>query len=288
MPSMPDLDQLRNRAKDLLRAFRADDPLARKRVALHLPHLAAPPSRQTRDLLLADALLVIAREHDFRSWPRLKAHLEAAESEGFPRRSYAWRAELVHDLAAEAMNRTHERDSEGLVRCFTAIPLRTLLTLRTLLAEEGELGSVVEVLIDGLRHPSPVIRYESAQLMDHLADDRCIEPLRRLLHDPVPRVRRIALHALSCEACKISPLATEDDFVALAIAQATADPSITVRRHAVGELSRRVADPRAAAMLRDLLASESDRVIVRYARGALRREGGGIAEAPLSARVTPP
>ena len=36
--------------------------------------------------------------------------------------------------------------------------------------------------------------------MGHVAFERCIEPLPRLLNDPVPRVRRTALHAGAIQA----------------------------------------------------------------------------------------
>jgi uncharacterized protein len=59
LPARADLDQLRHRAKDLLRAARADDPDARRR-------LAAVPTT------LAGAQLAVAREHGFAGWSRLR------------------------------------------------------------------------------------------------------------------------------------------------------------------------------------------------------------------------
>src|SRR5687767_3703700 len=65
------LAQQRKRAKELLKAFRADDGDAKQRVARQL---AAVPSQ----LKLAQAQLVIAREAGFESWARLKHHLTQA------------------------------------------------------------------------------------------------------------------------------------------------------------------------------------------------------------------
>lgn len=66
LPSNPDLDQLRRRAKDLLRAARDGDPDARRRVAA-----------VSAETTLAAAQLAIAREHGFASWTRLKDEVEA-------------------------------------------------------------------------------------------------------------------------------------------------------------------------------------------------------------------
>src|SRR5688572_16537998 len=61
------LGQQRKLAKELLKAFRADDGDARQRVARQLGGAPA-------ELKLAQAQLVIAREAGFPSWARLKHH----------------------------------------------------------------------------------------------------------------------------------------------------------------------------------------------------------------------
>ena len=70
LPARPSLEQLRKRAKELLRAARAGDASAAARLRAHLARKAESPS-------LADAQLVVAREHGFESWPKLKRHVEA-------------------------------------------------------------------------------------------------------------------------------------------------------------------------------------------------------------------
>ena len=107
--------------------------------------------------------------------------------------------------------------------------------------------------------------------MDHFADPRCAEPLRRLLHDPVPRVRWAALHSLTCEACKLEPLPATDDLVVSLIDLAQHDVSIKVRRVATYELGNVCQDERARAALATILAQEPDRTIRRHARAALDR-----------------
>lgn len=75
LPTRPSLEQSRNQARELLRAFQAADPAARQRVEQHHPRaaeVAAPGARFT----LSDAQLVVAREAGLPSWPRLRRQIE--------------------------------------------------------------------------------------------------------------------------------------------------------------------------------------------------------------------
>jgi ankyrin repeat protein len=65
LSARPDLDQLRRRAKELLRAARNGDQAARAAFAA----VGRPPT-------LAGALLIIAREHGFSSWSALTVEVE--------------------------------------------------------------------------------------------------------------------------------------------------------------------------------------------------------------------
>ena len=114
----------------------------------------------------------------------------------------------------------------------------------------------LNVLIAGLSHPNWRVRRECADLMDHLADDRCVEPLLRLLQDPVAAVRRLALHALGCQRCKVCPL--DVDTVSHLITAATKDKSQQVRRVAVHLLGCQPPDARAAQALETILAQATD------------------------------
>src|SRR5262245_49562135 len=73
LPERADIDQLRRKARELLRAAVAGEPeaLARLHVVSERPTLAA-------------AQLAIAREHGFRSWPALRSEVESR------RRSIDW------------------------------------------------------------------------------------------------------------------------------------------------------------------------------------------------------
>jgi hypothetical protein len=269
---VPQLEPLRTSAKELLRAFRADDPLARKRMRVHLRRKIVLSERAGAPRVsLADALHVVAREAGYRSWPAMVAGVRRTGAEVHaPLVGPAWRGTFVDELVGAVAADARAGDVEATIERMSGLPRRHGDAIRARLALDGALSLVVNVLVAGLSHRSARIRFESAGLLDHFADDRCVAPLRSLLHDPVPRVRRMALHALGCERCTAAPLPSNDDFVSLAVDQAVNDPSVVVRRHAVSELSVRLGDPRAAEVLRGLLERETDAAILRIASRGLR------------------
>src|SRR5262245_38605862 len=71
LPQDPDLDQLRNQARELQRAVRAGDAPARAMVAEFHPD---PPASD--GFPLSAAQLVLARRYRFASWARLRRHVE--------------------------------------------------------------------------------------------------------------------------------------------------------------------------------------------------------------------
>jgi hypothetical protein len=238
-----------------------------------MPRLA---DRTTGDIHLADALFVIAREQGFVSWPKLKAHVEALARRGATTAAKAGtnvsaivpgskRRQMYRAMADQIVDLAQQRQTEQLASAISAMPLWMMVGVRGLLGEGGDLPRVVDVLVEGLSHWNPKIRYNCANALDHYGDDRCVEPLRRLLTDPVPRVRRIALHSLSCDTCKLTPLHRTDDVVALLIDLALDDPSTNVRREASGKLAGYCHDERARVALGMLLARETDSRICRNA-----------------------
>lgn len=252
LPDRPDLDQLRRQARELLRACRAGDPQARALIARHLPAAAQPT-------ILAHAQAAIAREYGFVSWVRLRQHIAALPPKG--------RVELLADgLLAAA----RARDFEQLFARM-AIPARDVNAVRDLLHRRGELERLVDALLAAAESPRDRLRFLAAQAMDHFADQRCEPALRRLLGDPVPRVRWAALHSIGCAACKIAPLTPGEDLVALTIDLALRDPSVKVRRVATYELGQACADPRATVTLEQIAAESTDQAILREARRALAR-----------------
>jgi HEAT repeat protein len=127
----------------------------------------------------------------------------------------------------------------------------------------------LDALIAGMSHPNWRVRHGCADLMDHLADQRCTQPLVRLLNDPVESVRRLALHALGCQRCKACPL--DADVVSHLIERIQRDSSIRVRRVAVHMLGCQPADARARKLLESLLQNETDTKLLARARWSLTR-----------------
>jgi hypothetical protein len=79
LPSRPNLEQLKNQAKDLLKSLKSGNPETKQRIQQSHPRLpgSSAPEMNTAELSLADAQLVIAREYGFASWPKLKEHVDA-------------------------------------------------------------------------------------------------------------------------------------------------------------------------------------------------------------------
>jgi hypothetical protein len=272
LPPNPSLEQLKHQAKDLLQDSRHLNLQALLRIEQYLPNRSGAAR-------LADTQLVIAREYGFASWPKLKHHVEALSAQQVvaleqaaivPRGETPYR-QRIRQLA----DRMLESAASGDIRQVLAqlvISARDGLALRAYLVECDSYTQIVDLLLAHVDHPHPRIRFLVAQAMDHFADARCAAPLRVMLGDAVPRVRWAALHSLSCEACKLAPIAQNDDLVELVIGLALRDPSIRVRRVATYTLGGDCYDARAVAALEQLLAHATDAPILRSARWALAQQ----------------
>ncbi len=97
----------------------------------------------------------------------------------------------------------------------------------------------VEALIWGLSHESPVVRRCCLELLDQHPDPRAVPTILSALEDPVPRVRRHAVHALLCDACKAGASLLTPDIAARLRQVAELDPSPKVRGYARRALSER-------------------------------------------------
>ncbi|MEP3277778.1 MAG: DUF1835 domain-containing protein [Stappiaceae bacterium] len=80
-PFQINLEQQKKRAKELMRAFKAGDQDALNRFAKNHPRFSrtSPEINQTLGTL-SEAQLVIARELQLTSWPKLKAHITALDT----------------------------------------------------------------------------------------------------------------------------------------------------------------------------------------------------------------
>jgi HEAT repeat protein len=262
LPNKPSLEHLKSQAKHLLKAYRADDAETLQRIQTQLKKFS-PSSR----FLLADAQLVIAKEYGFSSWSKLKHCVEAARTK---KSNVSARKIFIRDLVHQVLAWSQHHDIEKLGQRFAVMPLRDILAVREVVVANGQHSVLVDGLLEGLKHSEARVRYNCAGALDHLADERCTEPLRLLLNDPVARVRRAALHSLSCDACKVSPLPNRDELTDKIIEMALNDSSIRARRVAADSLAQSC-DPRAMGILKTLL-EENDTLLQRTARIALKHQ----------------
>ena len=128
-------------------------------------------------------------------------------------------------------------------------------------------------LVSGLASPQSRIRFECAHALDQFGDDATRPALARLMADAVPRVRWMAMHALSCHACGAKPDALELSIRERIISAAAGDPSPQVRRHAAVALGL-AHEAGAAPVLEAMLGRETDaktRRMAAWAHGELSR-----------------
>jgi ankyrin repeat protein len=78
LPARPNVEQHKKQAKELLKSCKAGDPEAIRRLKTHhLRFINLPDSEIAHvKIVLADAHLVIAREHGFESWPKFTKHIQ--------------------------------------------------------------------------------------------------------------------------------------------------------------------------------------------------------------------
>jgi len=78
LPSHPNLDHLKQQAKDLLKAHDAQTLASAQLIREFHPHFSAATDAQifAAKIKLSDAQLTIAREYGFATWARLKARIE--------------------------------------------------------------------------------------------------------------------------------------------------------------------------------------------------------------------
>ena len=251
LPPQPSLEQLKNQAKDLLAAARSGDRAAQARLKRFFPAqgTAQPAAPAAPHATLSQAQLVIAREHGFPSWTRLRRAVELAPlralMERFVERPISWPA---------------RRD------------------VMRALAEAGPAG--MEAALEGLSHPHPDVRRGALGFIDHHATDACVPQLTGLaLHDPDPDVRRAALHALLCERCKPVPLQT--DVLPLLVQAFRQDPNRRVRFNTALPLRHHAGHPMVQEAFRAAVREDPSSLVRRAAVGGVR----GDDALPLLAHV---
>jgi hypothetical protein len=86
--------------------------------------------------------------------------------------------------------------------------------------------------IAAVTHPDPWMRRGCLSFLDHYANDESIHVFLRALDDPIPFVREMALHGLSCERCRAAELCVADVVPVLSRVLAT-DTSPEVRHKVI-------------------------------------------------------
>ncbi|MDT3444894.1 HEAT repeat domain-containing protein [Pseudofrankia sp. BMG5.37] len=123
------------------------------------------------------------------------------------------------------------------------------------------------IRVAAIHHSDPWVRRACLAFLDHHANDASTRTFLDALADPVTPVRLTALHAVSCERCRDSPLCVADVVPTLAGAL-RADPSPEVRHKAIpillGLADR---DPRFFELFADA-ADDPDPLVSDAARAA--------------------
>ena len=131
------------------------------------------------------------------------------------------------------------------------------------------------------RIPVPESASPAPTFTTTLGAEEDVPVLCELLGDPVPSVRRQAVHSLACQRCKPTPLQT--DLVETLVSLALHDPTPRVRREAVYGLSNRASDPYIIAALENITATETNAKVIREARSALVKLSPAYSQAAVEA-----
>ncbi len=126
--------------------------------------------------------------------------------------------------------------------------------------------------VAALEHPNAKVRRQALGVLDHAANDESVATFRAALSDPVPRVRMVALHGLSCERCRLGEVSVAD-VVADVLNVVREDASAKVRHAAIDVLCRfESRDGRIMPALREVAATDTDELVRLAAAGAVGKE----------------
>jgi len=131
-----------------------------------------------------------------------------------------------------------------------------------------------DALLDGLRQGRPSVRRWCAVVLDHAPHDERIEQaLVRAAADRNKKVRKAALHALSCARCKPDGCLTTDG-VGVLVEAMLQDRSYSVRRSSAGALmwGQHGDTETVTSAFRAVLDRETDSELRKRASWALARQ----------------
>lgn len=135
------------------------------------------------------------------------------------------------------------------------------------LVEAG--AAALPAVMLGLKHWNAKVRKWCAGFLDHFGDQACVPAMVRAVRDESADVRRHALHALGCQACKKEPL--EVDAVGILLGLAMRDKNMRVRTAAVHMLGNQMPDGRVVSALSRAVERERNEKWVRVARWTLEK-----------------
>jgi len=277
LPARPNLERLRREAKALQRACLAGDAEAVRRIALALP------AAQPRGLPLGKAQTAVARGYGFASWPALRVALARPDA-GEPPAVAKSAADLdAEQLAGEWFALSEAGDLNRLLRAIQVGKGRLEAARAVMQRDRGRYLAFQQVLVGGVQARHPKQRQLSAHALDSFGEAWTRPALIAAMDDPAPRVRWMAMHALSCHACGDKPEGLEAHVQGRIIAAATKDPNRKVRFHATHALAAGAVRAAIPALL-EIRAHETDTKLRDAARYALWRLTGG---GPLPKRPAP-
>jgi hypothetical protein len=129
---------------------------------------------------------------------------------------------------------------------------------------------LVPALVAGLKSPEWRVRRSCCRLLDDLDfTPDSLAALQRALDDPEPRVRRAALHTLSCQHCKPSGCALD---VRPLFERMARDPSRRVRGAVLNPLGWQRHGPWAERLVEDMAANDPSETLREHARGIRARK----------------
>lgn len=262
LPQRPNLDRLKRLARTLQRAANAG-------VAERARILAVFPEQGAAPVKLSQAQTVIAREHGQPSWSALAAAVEARLAQPKKRKPPKIEYPAPESLAESWFAAAEARDFHALDKAMQ-VPKRDMLKARELMQAQPErMRAFVGHIIAGLSHAESRIRFSLAHVLDTFGDERAPAALAPLMEDRAPRVRWMAMHALTCHDCSDASCTTDPAILARIAEHARHDENMRVRRHAAISLGF-TRTPFAAGVLRELIAAEPEQKFQNMARWALR------------------
>ena len=126
-----------------------------------------------------------------------------------------------------------------------------------------------EMQLAAVTHPSPWVRCGCLSFLDHYASDDSTHVFLGALSDPVPFVRSMALHGLSCERCRTEELRVAE--VVPVLTRVLADDDSAEVRHKVVPILMDLAgrSPSAREALETASLGDEDPFVRQVATAAL-------------------